>query len=294
MSITAAMFYFGFGYVASRFHELYGSENGQNNQGQIIGTTSLGAKNTVAFENVSAVQKGCDDASTVLISIPPDSKGCPVFLTYGDHLKHKHIIYLSATNVYGDHEGAWVTEQSECRPETESGKNRLLAEKQWRQFAKKHPESRVTILRLAGIYGPGRSIFERLDSIKERIDYPGHVFSRIFVDDICQVIRSAVHLKGLDADRVTLFNVADDFPAASRDLIEYACDKLSKPYPPLVPLEQANLSPMGKGFYKGSKKVSNQSMKKDLGIELQFPTYKDGLDYLYEDSIKHSINQTGK
>ena len=283
----AAVFFLGFGYVAKRFEDV--NKNRFRFKG---GTTSKSGPHHYKFEDSDAVNEALRTSDVVIISTPPDEKGCPAFLRYGQNLQGKHIIYLSATNVYGDHKGGVVTEISKCYPLTQKGKNRLLAEQQWFSLVDrteaKDDQNDVTILRLAGIYGPDRSIFERLPKLTERVDAPLHLFSRIHVDDICHIIAKVIAIrrdKGSDEKSrmrsLGIFNCSDDHPAPTKDLIEYACDLLDRDYPPLVPLHEAAHGPMTKDFYRERKIVSNQKIKEKLLINLKYPSFHDGLDALY-------------
>ena len=218
------------------------------------------------------------DITHILISIPPDEDGDIVLKTYTQNIIDapllKWVGYLSTTGVYGDHNGEWVDEDTPPTPKSQRSKNRLLAENQWLDLFKQHGVS-VNIFRLAGIYGPGRSSFDRMD--KQRIDKPGHYFSRIHVEDIAQVLQKSMFNK----DRGELYCLADDEPCESRKVIEYACDLKGLPYPPLVKFEDAQLSEMAQDFYRENKRVSNHKIKNKLGIKLKHTSYKDGLKSIY-------------
>ena len=94
------------------------------------------------------------------------------------------IGYLSTVGVYGDHGGAWIDETAACRPVSRRSVQRVAAEQQWLRLgeAARLP---VAVLRLAGIYGPGRNAFVNLaNGTARRLVKPGQVFNRIHVDDI--------------------------------------------------------------------------------------------------------------
>jgi len=130
------------------------------------------------------------------------------------------------------------------------------------------------IFRLAGIYGPGRSPFEALRAgTAKRIDKPGHVFSRIHVDDLVSVLIASIARPRPGA----IYNVCDDEPAAPAEVMAHAADLLGLPAPPLVPLEAAGLSPMAKSFWDDNKRVSNALIKEELGVALRHPNYRTGL-----------------
>ena len=130
------------------------------------------------------------------------------------------------------------------------------------------------MFRLAGIYGPGRSAFDALRAgTAKRIDKPGQVFSRIHVDDLARVLMASIAQPRPGA----VYNVCDDEPAASADVIAHAAGLLGVPVPPLVSFDAAELSPMARSFYVDSKRVSNALIKSELRVALRYPNYRDGL-----------------
>lgn len=175
--------------------------------------------------------------------------------------------YLSTTGVYGDYGGAWVDETSELRPTNDRLRRRVEAENAWRARG-------GHVFRLAGIYGPGRNAVEDVqEGTARRIEKPGQVFSRIHVDDIAQAVVSSMRATQPGA----LYNICDDAPAAQREVVEFACGLLGAPLPPLLSVEQAALSPLGREFYGANRRVSNSRMKRELNIALRYPTYREGL-----------------
>lgn len=221
-----------------------------------------------------------DSADAVLISTPPDDAGCPAFAAARKALSKRQmswIGYLSTNGVYGDHGGAWIDETAPLLATTPRAKNRIRAEEQWRSYARDR-SSPLTIFRLPGIYGPGRSA---LDTVREgraqRIYKPGQVFSRAHVDDIA----AALHASLNNPAAGDLFNIADDEPAPPQDVIEFACALLGVEPPPLIPIEEAALSEMARSFYADNKRVSNARMKARLLPSLEFPTYREGLRAIF-------------
>jgi len=214
-------------------------------------------------------------ASHVLVSIAPDEIGDPVLRHYRDDLaaaRPAAIVYLSTVGVYGDHDGAWVDEESPCRPVSNRSKWRLAAETAWQRFAVE-TEIKVAIIRLAGIYGPGRGPFEKLkEGSSRRIIKPGQVFNRIHVDDIAQIVEAA-----FDRRAGGVFNGSDDEPAPPQNVIVHAAGLLGIEPPPEVPFETADLSAMARTFYGENKRVRNEKIKAELGIDLAFATYREGL-----------------
>ena len=214
----------------------------------------------------------------VLLSVPPDDDGDPVWRLHGADLVAcaRHIPwlgYLSTTGVYGDRQGGWVDEDSDLTPATRRGNLRVKAERQW--F---HAEGLpVHVFRLAGIYGPGRNPLARvMKGTARRVVKPGQVFSRIHVDDIAQVLDASI----ARPNPGTAYNVCDDLAAPPQDVIAHAAELLGKPVPPDIPFDEADMSPMGLSFYAESKRVRNDRIKGELGIELLYPDYKVGLEAL--------------
>jgi len=219
-------------------------------------------------------------ASHVLISAGPDDGRDPVLADLRAAFagaRHLHWVgYLSTTGVYGDHDGAWVTEATPLTPGTERGRARVRAEAEWMDLHRDHGLP-VHIFRLAGIYGPGRGPFAKVrDGSARRIIKDGQVFSRIHVDDIAQVLLASI----ARPDPGTAYNVCDDDPAPPQDVIACAAELLGLPIPPAVPFEQARMSPMGRSFYAESKRVDNARIKDDLGVRLRYPDYRAGLAQL--------------
>lgn len=215
-----------------------------------------------------------DGVTHVLSAVPPDAHGDPVLdlnLTRLRELAPRWVGYLSTTGVYGDHGGAWVNEKTAATPNLDRSRRRLAAEQAW--TASDLP---VHIFRLAGIYGPGRSALDSVrDGSARRIAKPGQVFSRIHVDDIAQTILASIARPNAGA----IYNVCDDDPAPPEDVIAHAAQLLGRPIPPVLDWDQAvhSLSPMALSFYADNKRVDNGRIKRELGIVLRYPSYRQGL-----------------
>ncbi len=222
-----------------------------------------------------AISAALAEADHVLVSAPPDEAGDPVLIHHGADLMAKTpraLVYLSTVGVYGDHDGAWVDEETTCRPISERSRRRLAAEEAWRGFAAESGVP-VSIIRLAGIYGPGRGPFEKVRrGTARRIIKPGQVFNRIHADDIAAIVEAALAAR---ADGI--FNGVDDEPAPPQDVIACAAELLGAPAPPEVAFAAAELSPMARSFYGENKRVRNDKIKRVLGVELAHPTYREGL-----------------
>lgn len=217
-------------------------------------------------------------ASHVLSSVPPGPDGDPVLAALGPALAERAgsirwAGYLSSTGVYGDHAGGWVDEDTPPRPETARGRARLAAERAWLDLGRRSGLA-VHVFRVAGIYGPGRSPFDRLRAgTARRILKPGHVFGRIHVDDLAAVL--AASMARPFPGRI--YNVCDDLPAPQDEVIAEAARLIGLPPPPAVPLEAAGLSAMAESFYAASRRVSNRRIREELGVSLRHPDYRSGL-----------------
>lgn len=256
------LFIFGMGYSASHLARRLRAQGWQ-----VQGT---GRGGDTDFADPTAVHAALAAATHVLSSVPPDraSGTDPVLCAYAEALRAapaRWIGYLSSTGVYGDARGAWVDEGAVVG--TGRRNARTQADLDWQAL-----DPRVHVLRLPGIYGPGRSALDRVrDGNAKRIDLPGQVFSRVHVDDIAGgVIASFAGPPGV-------YNLSDDLPCSQNRVIEAACRLLNAPLPPLQSLEQANLSPMALGFYAENRRVANGKAKRLLGWELRYPDYEAGL-----------------
>ncbi|MDZ4790538.1 MAG: SDR family oxidoreductase [Hyphomicrobiales bacterium] len=283
---------FGLGYSATALGGLLRSDGWQvigtgRSPSSLARTASDGLK-AMQFdgENVSEeLLQAIEAATHIVVSAPPGEKGDPVLRQCGDAIASapelQWIGYLSTIGVYGDHGGAWVDETTSPNPYSARSRERLAAENAW---AKLGTEMGVPtqIFRLAGIYGPGRSQLEKLlAGEKHSVFKPGQVFNRIHVDDIAAVLYAAIEKTQADASLEGVFNVTDDEPAPPQDVTAYAASLLGMPTPPLVSIEDANLSLMARSFYSENKRVHNERIKRDLGVTLAHPTYREGLAAIY-------------
>ncbi len=218
----------------------------------------------------------------ILSCIPPAKDGVDPVVALLLHtlqsLDLQWFGYLSTTGVYGDSQGAWVDETSELKPSNLRSQHRVNIESKF--LSSTVP---AHIFRLPGIYGPGRSIFERLQSGKAKhIHKPGHVFSRIHVDDIVQTVGTSM----LKPNPGNIYNVADDEPTEPSCLILEAHRLMEITPPPVVPFEPSQMSPMAASFWNECRRVRNQKIKTDLGIKLLYPTYREGLQAIWRSSVK--------
>ncbi len=216
-------------------------------------------------------------ATDLLVSVPPGQSGDPVLARFTDALTKAHdlkrIVYLSTIGVYGEANGAWIDETAPTEPNSDRNRARVGAEQEWLAFGERAGK-KITILRLAGIYGPGRNALVNLRGrTARRIVKPGQIFNRIHVEDIARAIEAAFAENAPSG----IFNVTDDEPAPPQDVIAYAADLLGIDPPPETPFETADLTPMARSFYSSNKRVSNHALKQQLGVTLAYPTYREGL-----------------
>ena len=228
-------------------------------------------------------------ADALLVSVPPGMHGDPVLAAFSQKIAAaplKSVVYLSTVGVYGDHAGAWVDEGTPCRPVSARSRERLAAEEAWGDLAARAGKT-LHILRLAGIYGPGRSGFDKLAAgTARRIVKPGQVFNRIHVEDIARAIFAA-----LGAPTGGVWNVTDDEPCPPQDVVAYAASLMGRPAPPEVAFEDADMTPMARSFYGENKRVSNAQLKEGLGVKLAFPTYREGLKAIWEEGRSNAATQ---
>ncbi|MDP4540630.1 SDR family NAD(P)-dependent oxidoreductase [Qipengyuania sp. DY56-A-20] len=251
------LFIFGLGYTAKRIAQALTARGWE-----VVATGSDGA---LDFADREAVGRALASCSHVLSSVPPADDSDPVLDLYAEALGGKWLGYLSSTGVYGDAAGAWVDEASP----TGTGRRSARA-----QCDSRWLETGARVFRLPGIYGPGRSAFERVRQGKaHRIDLPGQVFSRVHVEDIVSGVVAA-----LESDAAPgAYNLADDWPTSQNAVIEEACRLLGIEPPPLQSIEQAGLSPMARGFYAENRRVANGKARRVLGWSPAYPTYREGL-----------------
>jgi nucleoside-diphosphate-sugar epimerase len=221
-------------------------------------------------------------ADVILVSVPPGVSADPVLARFGHRIanlrRQQTIVYLSTIGVYGDARGEWVDETTTPAPSSERSLARLQVEKSWAAIGTES-DKKVYILRLAGIYGPGRNVLLNLKAgTANRVVKRGQVFNRIHVEDIARAIGAALACKG----RGDVFNVSDDAPAPPQDVITYAAMLMGIEPPPVQDIETADLSSMARSFYAENKRASNRKLKDELGVKLAFPTYRVGLEALWE------------
>jgi nucleoside-diphosphate-sugar epimerase len=291
---VTALLVLGMGFTTSRFVELYGAEFDR------VAVTvrspekaeTLRARRLAAYPLTPGVPLLPDlvafarAATHVLVSIPSGEAGDPGFLALGeifaDSAALRWVGYLSTTGVYGDHVGNWIDESALLAPRSARAHRRAEAEEAWLGLAL--PDRAVQVFRLSGIYGPGRNALADLRAGEaRRLTKPGQVFNRIHVDDIAAVLAAAIR----HPNAGPVFNLADDEPAPSHEVVAFAADLLGVEPPPLTPVDEAVMSEMAKSFWAENKRIRNNRVKTELGVELAYPTYREGLTALHEAGEGH-------
>ncbi len=285
------LFIFGIGYSALHFARQH-----RNGFVRISGTVrdaerseELRRENIEAFQfNPSFVDPqivaALQESDDIIISIPPDVASDPVLKHFGRVIATmpllRRVVYLSTVGVYGDHQGQWIDETTLPRPASERSKRRLNAERNWTAIARARGFD-LHILRLAGIYGPDRNAIANLREGKaRRIVKKDQVFNRIHVEDIARTI-SACLARSVGGETM-VWNVTDNEPAPPQDVVAYAANLIGVEPPPAIAFEDAEMTPMARSFYGENKRVSNRALREDLGVELAYPTYREGIASLVD------------
>ena len=286
------IFCFGFGQVAKNFIKKINSKNLKVN----LTTTSREKSDERNFDDLeyesfqfsenSFDQKLIENLKSsdhILISITPVKGEDIVIKNFQNILANstvKWITYLSATSVYGNHNGNWVDENSETNPTSSNGIDRLRAEKSWLNLAEKK-NLPLQIFRLSGIYSNQNNTLNRLKKGNTKIiNKKNQFFSRIHVEDIANILFESLHkFKAKE-----IYNVSDDKPASTEEVILYGSKLLNTKRPETVEITSIE-SEMVKNFYKDSKKVNNKKMKEFFNYKLKYPTYVEGLNNIYDNFI---------
>ena len=283
---------FGFGQVAKNFIKKL---NDQEVPFKLTTTSREETQNKklddLNYQSFQFTEKGFDknliskieEADHILISIAPVN-GVDIvienFQNYFKSKKLKWITYLSATSVYGNHSGQWVNESSETKPTSPNGIERLKVEKEWMKLSDKF-DLPFQIFRLSGIYSNQYNILTRLKSGEAKIiNKKNHFFSRIHVEDIANILCNSLNL----FKKKEIYNISDDKPASAEEVAMYGIKLLGTNKPKTIEINEIE-SEMLKNFYKESKKVDNKKMKNFFNHKLKYPTYVEGLNYIFNNII---------
>ena len=289
---TKKIICFGFGQVAKSFIKKL---NDQGISFKLTTTSREESKNkkfeNFNYESFQFTEEGFDEnfiskfeeADHILISVAPIN-GVDIVIknlqNYFKSKKLKWITYLSATSVYGDHGGEWVNENSETKPTSPNGIERLKVEKEWMKLAIKF-DLPFQIFRLSGIYSNQYNILKRLKVGDAKIiNKRNHFFSRIHVEDIANILSSSLN----NFQKKEIYNISDNQPSSSEEVTMYGVKLLGADKPKTIEISEIE-SEMLKNFYKDSKKVDNKKMKEFFNYKLKYPTYVEGLNYIFNNTI---------
>lgn len=293
MTAQPKLFCFGYGYVAERLAMQLlkqgwkvSATTREDEKKEMMLQKGIDAHLLNSEHPLSNPRRALEGTTHVLLSIPPETQDDIAFQFHAQDLLGLESLqwlgYLSATSVYGNRDGGWISEKTRPNPTSKRGDRRFKAEKSWLDLWEKAALP-VHIFRLAGIYGPERSVLDTLRAgFAKRIDKPGQYFNRIHVDDIVQVLKASMG----KLNPGSVYNLADDAPSESHELVTYACQLLGIEPPPLIPYSEANLTPMAASFYADNKRVKNEKIKEELGIQLLYPNYRVGLKACLQEDIQ--------
>lgn len=280
------LFIFGVGYAGREI-----ARQAMGSGWKVAGTTRtpekvaelarLGIEAELIVERTYPPSSAFREASHFLFSVPPDAGGDAALQQFIGGVAlcvepPRWLGYLSTTGVYGDTAGAWVDETMQPNPGQARSRRRLAAERAWQAVGHQRGIP-VHIFRLPAIYGPGRNVLEQLKAGTARcVDKPGQVFSRIHVEDLARTVLASMERP---VERGAVYNVTDDAPALQPEVVAYAARLLGLPSPPVVPWEEASagMSEMARSFYAENRRVRNDRIKSELGIRLEYPSYREGL-----------------
>lgn len=194
------------------------------------------------------------------------------------------FIYMSTTGVYGDTDGAPVDESSPVQPLTDRARRRVSAEEMTRVWCTERRVRRV-ILRVPGIYGPGRLPLERLRR-REPALHPDEagISNRIHVDDLVEAcVRAAINEEARG-----VYNITDGSSFSATHFLDRVADLTGLPRPPRVSMDEAQLtfSQERLSFLHESRRVSNERMRKHLGVQLRYADMDQG--------IRQSLEEEGR
>ena len=223
-----------------------------------------------------ALREAVRSAEAVICTVPPDDAGDPALRLVAEALRASTVLrwvgYLSSTAVYADREGGWIDESSVADAVDDTARRRLLAEAQWRGFARDKGVASA-VFRLPGIYGPGRNALVQLAEGRARhVLRPGLVFNRLHVKDLAAVVVAA-----MDRPGEALYLPADDEPAAPQEVLAFAAELGRFAMPPAVALDDPSVSLALRRFYASNKRIDSRGTREALGWKPKFATYREGL-----------------
>lgn len=280
---------FGFGYSSkaiaekarSRFSGICGTTRSPE-KAQEIRQSGFAATIFDGTRITAGIQERLQECTHLINSISPGDVDPVLAMLPGDLREScpnlRWIGYLSTVGVYGNHDGAWVDEETEPKPVSKRSIQRVDAERAWMKAAKT-ADVPLAIFRLSGIYGPGRNAFMNIEKgTARRLVKPGQVFNRIHCEDIATAVNQA-----MDKDIGGIFNVTDNEPSPPQDVVTFAHELMDIEPPQEIDFESADLSPMARSFYGENKRVSNAKSKSMLEMDYAWPDYRTALTRMWED-----------
>lgn len=219
-------------------------------------------------------------ATALVSTVPPTESGDPVLAAHAGAIRDsalRWVGYCSTTSVYGDRGGGWVDEATEPAPGQPRSVRRLAAEQQWRSAVP--PSAGLDLIRIAGIYGPGRSALDDVrDGTARRVIKPGHAFGRVHVHDIATLVLAAI-ARPPAPGVVRVLHATDDEPAPTADVVAEAARLLGVDPPPEIPFDQAvgRMSEMGRSFWSENRRVGNAMTRQATGWQPRHPSFREGL-----------------
>ncbi|HDS0922585.1 TPA: epimerase [Stenotrophomonas maltophilia] len=225
-----------------------------------------------------ALREAVRSAEAVICTVPPDEGGDPALRLAAAALRESPALrwvgYLSSTAVYADRDGGWIDETSVADAVDDTARRRLLAEAQWRGFARDNGVASA-VFRLPGIYGPGRNALVQLAEGRARhVVKPGLVFNRLHVEDLATVVVAAMGRPG-----EALYLPADDEPTAPQEVLAFAAKLGGFAMPPAVAWDDPLVSPALRRFYASNKRIDSRGTREALGWKPKFATYREGLKH---------------
>ena len=298
------VFFFGYGYTAMFLAQLLRPEGWKmagttRDQAKVNSMWDDGVEPHVWAEDqgpITAPQRVLRNVTHILHSLPPKAAGDPVLRNHFEILKTvapnlKWYGYLSTVSVYGDTGDEVATEEYAVNPGTARGKLRLRVEQRHRQLFKKHGLP-LHLFRVGAIYGPGRSALRRASNVApDLVHKEGHVTSRIHVEDLAQILKTSME----NPNPGSVYNCIDDLQTGPEVPLEYAYQLLGTPVPPMVEYEtlDEDKAKAMVNLYGETRRISNAKVKSELGIQLKYPTYKEGYDALNNAREEHAKQTAG-